>query len=108
MPSLKNHENERLLCQSDLLDQTAINLKMPRSKVKKVVQAYLDNLENQILLGDRITIKGLGVFYRTEALDARNFTSTVLKKGKYIEHRSIKFKASNTLKQRAIDLAKLE
>jgi len=102
MTTVKYHdETKKNVCQSDLIRETAINLAISQVTAEKVIKEYIKVLKNHILVDDRTTIIGLGVFY--QAFDRRK--ANLKSAAKTLPYKSMRFKPSRMLNKQIMFLA---
>lgn len=102
MTTVKYHdETKKNVCQSDLIRETAINLAISQVTAEKVIKEYIKVLQNHILVDDRTTIIGLGVFY--QAFDRRK--ANLKSAAKTLPYKSMRFKPSRMLNKQIMFLA---
>ncbi|MCL4211055.1 MAG: integration host factor subunit beta [Phycisphaeraceae bacterium] len=82
----------------DLIDRIATQTRQKRTTVKKTVQAFLDNVINELGNGNRLEFRDFGVFEVRERAPRTAQNPKTLERVKVPPKRTVKFKVGRLMK----------
>ena len=96
------------ITKKDLMDRVADAADERRSRVKAVVQAFLDEMVEELARGNRLEFRDFGVF-ETKVRKARRAQNPRKRQAVWVPQRTtVKFKLGRLLKQRLAELDERE